>query len=224
MTREVEGILLGIDTCGNTGSIALARVNRDAADLLCETEISGGEFAASLVPGIADLLITAGLAMGDLAAIVAVHGPGSFTGIRVGLAAVKALAEATGLPVITVSRLELLACVAQTECAALDAYRGQVFLGFYAEGQAGREMLVTAGEFAAQGQLPGIVAFCEEGVAHLLETVATDVELKRSRAPRAFDAIQFAIGRWHAQQFADVAALDGHYLRGADAKVSAKLS
>ena len=215
-------ILLGVDTCGGVGSVALAQVSGEVV-LLREIEIAGGEFAAKLVPKIAELLNEAGLAMGDLAGIVAVHGPGSFTGIRVGLAAVKALAEAAGVPVVTVSRLAMLARVAGTSCAALDAYRGQVFLGTFAEGESAREMLVTAGEFAALGRLPGPVAFCEEGVAQLLETVATDVELMRSRAPRASDAIALALDRWRAGEFVDVATLDGHYLRGADAKVSARL-
>ena len=104
-----SGILLGVDTCGAMGSIALARLQNDALELLGEKEIQGGELSVALVQGIADLLAEAGIAVHDLAGITAVAGPGSFTGIRVGLAAVKGLAEAANFPVVTVSRLALLA-------------------------------------------------------------------------------------------------------------------
>lgn len=215
-------LLLGIDTCGSVGSVALSAIEGETNSLLHETELAGGEFAAAIVPKIAELLAAAGATPRELAGIVAVYGPGSFTGIRVGLAAAKAMAEAAQLPIVTVSRLAVLSRIAGAPCAVLDAYRGQVFLGIFADPAQPREMLVTAGEFSNLGTLPGPVAFCEEGVAHLLETVATDVELVRSRAPRASDAISAAMGRWHAQQFADVASLDGHYLRGAEVKLSTR--
>lgn len=215
-------LLLGIDTCGSVGSVALSQVDGDEVSLLQETELAGGEFAAAIVPKIAELLQTAGIAVRGLAGIVAVYGPGSFTGIRVGLAAVKAMAEAAELPVIAISRLAVLARVAGVPCAVLDAYRGQVFLGVFPAGQPPRETLVTAGEFSNLGRLPGSAAFCEEGVAHLLETIATDVELVRSRAPRASDAIGAGLARWQARDFIDVATLDGHYLRGAEVKMNTR--
>jgi hypothetical protein len=68
------------------------------------------------------------------------------------------------------------------------------------------------------------VAFCEEGVAHLLDTVAMDVELLRTATPTALDALTFGLAQWRAGEFADVATLDGHYLRGADAKTQAALA
>jgi tRNA threonylcarbamoyladenosine biosynthesis protein TsaB len=219
--------LLGIDTCGGVGSVALSQVHESHVHgpqvlLLQEAELAGGEFAAAIVPKIAELLKAADVTVRELAGIVAVYGPGSFTGIRVGLAAAKAMAEAAALPVITVSRLAVLSRLSGAPCAVLDAYRGQVFLGVFTANEPPRELLVTAGEFSNLGKLPGPVAFCEEGVAHLLETVATDVELVRSRAPRASDAISAALDRWQAREFADVAALDGHYLRGAEIKMRAR--
>jgi tRNA threonylcarbamoyladenosine biosynthesis protein TsaB len=216
-------ILLGVDTCGATGSIAFGRVESGRIAVLGEMELAGGEYAASLVKGIAGLLDGAQLAMRDLAGIVVVVGPGSFTGIRIGLSTVKALAEAAGLPVVAISRLALLAAEAGLRCAALDAHRGQFFLGVYPEGEAAREVLMTAGEFTLETRLPGPVAFCEEATAHLLETVVTDVELVRTPAPTAAAAISFGLARWQAGEFADVATLDGYYLRGADARTSAQL-
>ena len=217
-------ILLGIDTCGVTGSIALGRVEDAGVSLLGQTELANGEFASRIVAVIADLLGGAGIQVADLAGIVVVIGPGTFTGIRIGLSTAKALAEACGIPVVTVSRLALLAHEAGTACAALDAHRGQVFLGIYAADDPLLEMLVTAGEFSALGRLPGPVAFCEEGTLHLMDTVATDVEMVRTPAPSAYAAIRFGLELWRAGDFADVGTIDGYYLRGADAKTQAALA
>jgi len=225
-----SGPLLGVDTCGVVGSIALGRFADGRIDLLGETQIAGGELSVSLVQGIADLLTAAGVGGSDLAGIVAVAGPGSFTGIRVGLAAVKGLAEAAGLPVVTVSRLALLAELGRASCSVLDAHRGQFYCGIYGEGAAAREMLLTAGEINAMGGLTsstsssgGRVAVCEETVAQALEELCGEPELVRVAAPSASGALRLAVGRWLAGDFADVGTLDGYYLRGADAKTAARV-
>jgi tRNA threonylcarbamoyladenosine biosynthesis protein TsaB len=215
-----DGILLGMDTCGAVGSIALARLQNGSLELLGEKEIAGGELSVALVQGIADLLVSSGIRVHDLAGIVAVAGPGSFTGIRVGLAAVKGLAEAVNLPVVTLSRLALLADSAQAPCAVLDAHRGQFYCGMYGDGNA-REMLLTAGEINSMGGLTGRVAVCEETVAQLLEELYGEPELIRVPPPRAAAALRFSLSKWRVGELADVASLDGYYLRGADAKVSA---
>jgi len=217
-----SGILLGVDTCGATGSIALGRVLDGRVELLGETQIAGGELSVSLVQGIADLLASSGSRVADLTGIVAVAGPGSFTGIRIGLAAVKAIAESAGLPVVTVSRLALLAELAKAPCAVLDAHRGQFYCGMYGLDGA-QEILLTAGEMNAMGGLAGRVAVCEETVAQLLEELYGEPELVRLQAPTAEDAIRFSLRKWRAGELADVAALDGYYLRGVDAKVSARV-
>jgi tRNA threonylcarbamoyladenosine biosynthesis protein TsaB len=221
-----DALLLAVDTCGPSGSIALARVTDAGLTVIGEAELAGGEYAASLVLAIADLLDGAGVSVGDLAGIVAVAGPGSFTGIRIGLAAVKAIAEATSVPVVTVSRLALLADAAGALCSVLDAHRGQFYCGMYSEGQTPemtREMLLTAGEINAMGGLKGRVAVCEETVAQLLEELYGEPDLIRGEAPSAAAALRYSLSKWRAEEFADVASLDGHYLRGADAKVSARL-
>jgi tRNA threonylcarbamoyladenosine biosynthesis protein TsaB len=206
-----NSLLLGVDTCGPSGSIALGRVTDAGLAVMGEAQIAGGEYAASLVLTIADLLDGA----------VAVAGPGSFTGIRIGLAAVKAIAEAVSIPVVTVSRLVLLADTANAPCSVLDAHRGQFYCGLYGEGEA-REMLVTAGEINSMGGLKGRVAVCEETVAQLLEELFGEPELIRVEAPSAAAALRYSLGKWRAGEFADVASLDGYYLRGADARVSAR--
>jgi tRNA threonylcarbamoyladenosine biosynthesis protein TsaB len=221
------GILLGVDTCGPVGSIALARLEGRELELLGETQIPGGELSVSLVQGIAELL--AGLGVAALSGIVVVAGPGSFTGIRIGLAAVKAIAEVRGGPVVTISRLALLAELGQAPYSVLDAHRGQFYCGMYGGGVA-REMLLTAGEINAMGGLTGErageragrVAVCEETVAQLLEELYGEPEIVRVAAPTASDALRYSLEKWRVGELADVATLDGYYLRGADAKVGAR--
>ena len=211
-------ILLGVDTCGAFGSIALGRVVDRELVLLGEKRMEGGEFAAALLQGIADLLDESGVGIGDLRGIVAVAGPGSFTGIRIGLSMVKGLAEVTGVGVVAISRLALLAAEAGTPCAVLDAHRGQVYCRIYAEGEAAPEMLLTAGEINAMGGLPLPVAVCEEAAAQLVEMLL-EAEPMRVPAPTAGKALRFGLARWLARDCDDVASLDGYYLRGADAKM-----
>ena len=214
--------MLGVDTCGPSGSIALGRLTDEGLTVIGEAQLAGGEYAASLVLAIADLLDGAGVSVGDLAGVVAVAGPGSFTGIRIGLAAVKAIAEAVSVPVVAVSRLALLADSAGASCSVLDAHRGQFYCGMYSGGEA-REMLLTAGEINAMGGLKGRVVVCEETVAQLLEELYGEPDLIRVKAPSAAGVLRYSLGKWRAGEFAEVASLDGYYLRGADAKVSARL-
>jgi tRNA threonylcarbamoyladenosine biosynthesis protein TsaB len=221
MTGWAEGAcLLAVDTCGSAGSVAMGRVEGGAVRILGEGAIAGGEFAAQLLPVIEELLTAAGVRIGELGGITVVAGPGSFTGIRIGLAAVKAMAEAAALPVVTVSRLALLADRAQAASAVLDAHRGQVFYGHFGPDDEDRELLLTAGEINAMGGLSGRVAVCEESVAQMIEELQGEPELVRVAAPTAADALRFSAARWQAGETADVATLDGHYLRGADAKIA----
>jgi tRNA threonylcarbamoyl adenosine modification protein YeaZ len=189
--------------------------------VLGQRTLATGEFGSGLLPAIHELLHERELTPASLAGIAAVAGPGSFTGIRIGLAAAKAFAQALALPVVTLSRLALLAQLAKAPCAILDAHRGQFFCGFYGEDEP-RELLLTAGEINAFGGLTGRVAVCEESVAQLLEELQGTPEILRCPAPLASDALAFSAPEWHAQKYVNLATLDGHYLRGADAKPSAR--
>jgi len=129
-------LLLAIDTSGKNGSIALARVSncQSGIEILEVLSLDGGAFSAQLVPQIAKLLERRGCSKNDLAAFAVVSGPGSFTGLRVGLAAVKALAEALKKPIAAVSVLEAIARSTASYgrvLAVLDAGRTDVYIGEY---------------------------------------------------------------------------------------------
>jgi len=212
-------LVLGIDTCGPSGSVALGRLDASGVEILGQTELAGRSYSATLVAAVRELLERHGVALKQLGVIVAVSGPGSFTGVRVGLAAVKGLAEPAGLKVVAVSRLAVLARKAQTASAALDAHRHEVFLRVGEQGAEPRELLASAVELAAINPRPVRIGVCDEGAAALLGGVWPEVELVRVPAPTAGDALEVAAPRVLAGEFADVALLDGHYLRRSDAEI-----
>ena len=211
-------LILAIDTCGPSGSVALGRLVADgSAEVLGQIELEGRSYSSTLVAAVGELLAQNGVALRDVGAIVAVNGPGSFTGVRVGLAAVKGLAETARIPVAAVSRLEVLAAKTGVESAALDAHRHEVFLRLCEDGQA-RELLAKADEFAAIAPPPRI-ALCDDAAAQLVSSVWPAAELVRSEAPTAADALRLCAPRAAAGDFVDLALLDGHYLRRSDAEI-----
>src|ERR1700685_2632349 len=156
-------LLLAIDTSGKHGSVGLARAGECSPDrdleLIETAPLVGGTFSAQLVPQIASLLSSHGFAKGDIGAFAVASGPGSFTGLRIGLAAVKALAEVLNKPIAAVSLLEacVLASGAQGRImAALDAGRGDVYVSEYeipaSAGQVPRERMLTRSEFLSQAK------------------------------------------------------------------------
>src|SRR6266536_5930845 len=122
-------LILGVDTSGKNGSIALVRFAAEAPQIIEVVALEGGTFSAQLVPQISCLLGKHGLTKQDIDAFAVVSGPGSFTGLRVGLAAIKALAEILQKPIAAVSLLEAIALTAGNQgkvMVALDAGRGDI--------------------------------------------------------------------------------------------------
>ena len=128
-------LLLAVDSSDKNGSIALAKCGPgEACDVLEVILLAGGTFSAQLVPQIAALLNKHEFSKEDIGAFAVVSGPGSFTGLRIGLAAVKALGEILEKPIAAVSLLEAVAIAGKTRgrvMAALDAGRNEVYAGEY---------------------------------------------------------------------------------------------
>ena len=138
-------LLLAADTSGKHGSIAIARCGPDGACNVIEVvPLEGGTFSAQLVPQIAALLAKHDLSRQDIDGFVVVSGPGSFTGLRIGLAAIKALAEALAKPIASVSLLEAIAVSGHSRgkvVAVLDAGRGDVYAGEYEVNDSGASLV-----------------------------------------------------------------------------------
>jgi tRNA threonylcarbamoyladenosine biosynthesis protein TsaB len=103
---------------------------------------SRGEHASRLLPLLAQALDDAGTGWGDVDRIAVGIGPGGFTGLRIGIATARALAQGNGLPLVPVGSLAALAAGTEgTVAAVLDARRGEVFAGVW---EAGRELVAPA--------------------------------------------------------------------------------
>ena len=165
-------ILLALDTTGPNGSVALLEDRRLVAEAGFEAQLNHSE---KLLASLDHLLKTAGRDIREVGGFAAAAGPGSFTGIRIGLAAVKALALASGLPVAAVSSLEALALKLRDDheparllCPMIDAKKGEVYAAlFRAEGDGLAEILPQAAwtpdEFLARLPAKSIIHFIGTG-------------------------------------------------------------
>ena len=212
-------IVAGFDTCGPEGSVTLARLEGGAVEILGQTELAGRNYSATLIAALEELLSQAGIPKAQLDAIVVVNGPGSFTGVRVGVSSAKGLAEGLGVPLVAVSRLEVLAAKAGSGSAALDAHRHEVFLRLGLTGSECRELLAGPEELAEIDPVPERVAVCDDAAAGELKSAWPGVQIERVEAPTASDAILLCAEQILAGDFVDTALLDGHYLRRSDAEI-----
>jgi tRNA threonylcarbamoyladenosine biosynthesis protein TsaB len=130
--------LLAIETTGLAGSVAAL----DDRNVLAELDLPPDRGSSqSLAPGIGRLLATVGWRPKDVQGVAVVAGPGSFTGLRVGVTAAKTFAYAVGAEVLGLDTLEVIAAAAPAEIArvsvAVDAQRGQVVAGDFARASDG---------------------------------------------------------------------------------------
>ncbi len=211
--------ILAIDTCGPTGSVALARLAGRDVEVLGQTELAGRTYSATLVAAVSELLQSAGIELRELGGIIVMNGPGSFTGVRVGLSAVKGLAEGTEIPVVALSRLEVLSRKSGVPSCALNAHRGEVFLRLERMGSKPAEILAGPRELAAIDPAPVRIAVCDDEAAAILSAAWPGTLLVTTPPPIASDSLRLGEGRLTAGAVADLALLDGHYLRRSDAEI-----
>lgn len=214
--------LLLIDTCGVQGTVALAYLlSKDAsvAEAVVAMDVLPGRSSSErLIPAVRTLLEGQGWRLDELAAIVVVHGPGSFTGVRVGLSAAKGLSEASGVPLIAVSRLALVAGAPGRVQAALDAGRGEFYYGEYVDGHCVMEALLTLSD-VTEAVGSEVVIVCEGRAA---EALREQVSVRVIAEPGAADAVAIAVKRIVAGEFDDAAVIDANYLRRTDAQLFAR--
>ncbi len=213
-----EHPVLAFDTCGELGTVTLADLENGATAVTCVSQTELGERSASaeLMPSIDAMLQKAGIDLRALRTILVVNGPGSFTGMRVGLSTAKGLAHAAEIPVVAISRLAVLASLADTQgdcLALLDAGRNE----FYAR-RAEREWLASFEEIAAAAEagVPMIVAEAKAGDRLAAWSPACIGPLDACAAVRA------ALARLRSGESDDLAALDANYLRRSDAELFAR--
>jgi tRNA threonylcarbamoyladenosine biosynthesis protein TsaB len=232
--------ILAIDTSGPSGGITLAEADAGPFRVIESAAIAGGTFSAQLIPTLAALLKKYGYGVKDLGGFAAASGPGSFTGLRVGLSAIKGLAETLHKPIATVSVLEALASLADGAgkiAAAIDAGRKEVFLGVYQKNAASaeksppqpgthldvlikqREELLTQQDFLATllTERPAVIITSDPALAELASSSHSAVAVV---TPPGSDVIaRIGAGKLLSGKTVSVEALDANYLRRSDAEI-----
>jgi tRNA threonylcarbamoyladenosine biosynthesis protein TsaB len=125
-------LILALDTCDARGSVALLR---DESLLHAAPHTTTEEYSCWLLPAVSRVLMSEALTLRDIDLYAVATGPGSFTGVRVGLTTVKAWGEVYGRPIAAVSRLEAVAAQGTGSspyvAAFIDARRNQIFAALY---------------------------------------------------------------------------------------------
>jgi len=228
-------LLLAADTSGKQGSIALAQCRAGENCAVIEVvPLAGGTFSAQLIPQIAALLEARGHGKSDVDAFAVANGPGSFTGLRVGLAAIKALAEVLQKPIAAISLLEAVACSGAAHgrvLAALDAGRGDVYVGDYEldpEVRLHSERLLSRAEFLTEAKaaaLAGNAVVTPDAAlaeAARISTGASGTGVKLIAHPDS--GVIARLGWEHLQRGQTVRPedLEANYIRHSDAEIFSK--
>jgi tRNA threonylcarbamoyladenosine biosynthesis protein TsaB len=222
-----DPLILALDTATRRASVAICR----GSDVLAEGSREVTTHSEGLMPLVDEMLRQSGVATADLDAVVCGVGPGSFTGLRIGMATAKGLCFAAGKPLYGVSSLQALALGAGEGlvAAVLDARRREVYLGLYRDGEPLMSELVCAPSEVAR-RLPldpgsnillagdGALAY-RELLLSSLEGAALAVEGRHDIEAR--DLARAALSRIAAGDADDLAAVVPLYIRPSDAKLPA---
>lgn len=215
--------VLAIDTTSTQGSIALV----DVSGVIEMVAMESPEGFGHVVFGEIDALLARHkMDVGDIDAFASASGPGSFTGVRIGLTAVKGLAEATGKPVMAISNLQALAWhgTAEYRATIIDARRGEIFGAVYSSGLeiVRDEVVIRLDAWLTElnRHFPGSamekVEFIAQGIA-LGELVPGRV----MEAPRSLaEAVgQIALRGFREGRGQDTALINANYVRRSDAEL-----
>ena len=222
-------IILGIETASLVSSVALIDSDRLLAELTIETRKTHSE---QLVPHLEKLLQLAEIDKEKLTGIAVSNGPGSFTGLRIGLATAKAMSYSLKIPIIGVSTLLGMAYNIQAEEALLrplmDAQKGNFYTGLY-EIKKGKicvleeENIRSAEEILDLAQANSRMMLLGEGVKMLRDEILernllAQVAPPHLRMPRAASIAYGALERFQNEDYDNVMDLVPNYIRRSEAE------
>jgi tRNA threonylcarbamoyladenosine biosynthesis protein TsaB len=224
-------LTLAFDTTAEFGSLALADETGVRQEILVHAPEGFGQV---LFPRIQALLEAQSVSLSDIQLLAAASGPGSFTGVRVGLAAMKGLASVLGVPVAAVSNLAALAefGTGPLRAALIDARRGEVYAALYG---ASAEAVIPESVLSFPRLLERLTEELDPHSAiQELEWISTDFAPFRAAlagtrfekfpvaiAPRALAGAiaRIAIRRALAGETRPNAAVEANYVRKSDAEL-----
>jgi tRNA threonylcarbamoyladenosine biosynthesis protein TsaB len=212
-------LTLAVDTTAEFGSIALADLQGVREEVLLH-EPQG--FSGVLFAQIQLLLARQSVRLEEIELFAGASGPGSFTGVRIGLAAVKGLGEILGKPVVAISNLRALAEYGESQLRAtvIDARRGEVYAALFNQnaGQVIPEQVIRFPHLLALLNDYEFEWICSGFDAFLPAIAGTRFErLPVTRAPRAIAGTIAAIAM--RGLLTDAAVTDANYVRRSDAEL-----
>ncbi len=182
-------LVLALDTATPTLVAGLARWSPDGAtEVLAEWAVpSGNRHAELLTVAVTEVLHDAGLALGEVEAVVTGLGPGPFTGLRVGVVTAAAIGDARGLPVVGVCSLDAVGSGART--VVTDARRKEVYWAAYAAdgSRADGPGVARPEELSVAGAVVGDARFAERLGVAVTPAEVTTAGLVRAAAPQLAD-------------------------------------
>ena len=216
-------LILAVDTTHEFGSLALLRGREVLEEMLLHSPEGFGQI---LFGRLAELLARQNCKTAEVDCFAAASGPGSFTGVRIGLACVKGLAEATGKPAVAVSNLAAMATFgsAALRAVVLDARRGEIYGAVYdARGTAVAPETVMPFTAWLQTLPEGEIEFISTDFSPFAPALAGTrfAGAAVTTAPRALAAAvgRIAYERLRAGLASDPAGLDANYVRRSDAEL-----
>lgn len=212
-------LLLSVDTSGKNGSLALVRAENGNFETLELVLLAGRMYSAQLIPSLQEALAQHNLKKTDVDAFIVASGPGSFTGLRVGLSTVKALSEVLHKPIVAVSVLEAAASVcdgAKPVIVALDAGRKQVFVGDFT-GEP-RESLLTWEEFFESAH-HATNKICSPDASVREAAARFNVTVDASPSPQADAFARIGYAKLLKGETTPAGTLEANYIRASDAEL-----
>jgi len=222
--------ILAVDTSSRTGSVAV--LENEA--VLAEIQVTSTEtHAKRLMSAIDSALRMAGIGVSECDGFAVTTGPGSFTGLRIGISAVKGLGFATAKPVTAVSTLDALAyqfpTVADLICPLLDARKGEVYTAIYKCGSYMDWDKVTPDSAVDPRQwlmqIEGSCLFVGDGASLYRNLIKQIVGQKARFAPPYLNTVRASVVAYIGMkqiergQVVDVGSLVPHYIRKSDAEI-----
>lgn len=211
-------LILNIDTALGRGSICLAS-NGNSLQLEVQQDQKGQ--AAWLHPCISRILKENGRKMQDLDAVAVSIGPGSYTGLRVGLAAAKGLCYALRVPLIAIGSLPVIAFSVKDEakeliCPMIDARRMEVFTALYDSSL--RELNSPHSLIMNEESFTSIISdshvlFCGTGAAKIKSFIASSHSLISETLSDAGHLAVLSASAFSNQQFADLTYTEPLYVK-----------
>ncbi len=225
-----QPLILAIDNSTMYGNVALTSPDGLLAERILLSRLTHSK---RLLASLADILTESELDWPQLDAVAICLGPGSFTGLRIGLATAKGIAMATGLPLIGISSLDGLASqlpfASQQICPILDARKHEIYAALYGSSASGEvertsDYLVMPPEQLVE-KIDRPTIFVGDGVNVYGEYLKEALGPKALFAPehiifpRAAAIAKLALSHYHREQFLDPASAVPHYIRASDAEI-----